>query len=153
MTRPLHPDAVRREQIVREHWPDLAVSAAKIAALIGGSYTKSAVIGLARRLELPKRPPANKYGSSASRRPPTSPKPTQPAAAPRPAIVQVPVLASTATRNPGTKRCNFPLWGDQRPREPGFGVFCGAPGYPWCARHRAIVWKTPEAAEEGERAA
>ena len=59
----------------------------------------------------------------------------------------LPVAAAAAaficepTAAPGTKQCHWPLWGDRERPAPGQHRYCGAPGYPWCEHHRAIVWR------------
>lgn len=127
-------------------------SAKDIAKALG--VTKGAVVGKVNRLGLDLR--GHKVRAGHFRRDELRRQVCeQRAATPRPAKVKAPKPAKAAAPapeplppEPPPPRDLIPLdqlkgevcrfsYGD--PRDEGFG-FCGAPGHPWCAEHRAVVF-------------
>lgn len=148
-----HPEFQRRMEMIRELWPQ-GLPASAIAERIG-NCTRSAVIALARRMGMASRPSPIKrlppmtieerikhrrerqraYDATMRRR--KKGKPAQPAQ-PRVRIgigADIPVLGVS---EPGNGCCHYPLWGNEH--KP-VRRFCGLPGAPWCAAHRAIVYR------------
>jgi hypothetical protein len=41
----------------------------------------------------------------------------------------------------GGGHCRFPLWDDHGALKSNRLIVCGKPGYPWCVKHRAIVFE------------
>lgn len=147
-----HPDFARRKAVITEMWKDWNITAGDIGAQLG--MTKSAVLGMIHRLGLPARPRgyapkrvrqagARKAALTRIARGTNNPPPSNGGAALKPTAQprQRPGagIAVVSTLNPGASCCHFPLWGkDLPPRDQQF--FCGRPGHPWCAEHRAVVF-------------
>jgi GcrA cell cycle regulator len=129
-------------QAIRELW-DEGLSTADIGRRVG--KTKNAIVGLAHRMGLPKRPsPIGKKGEGSKqqrrrgrpRKPPHSPLYVAPAPAP-PCTFQP----------PKPNECQWPLWGMQMPH-PHEQRFCGKRarvGSPYCDEHHAIAYRSAAA--------
>ena len=131
-------------------------SAGMIAKALGGVVTRSAVLGKANRLGIQLRgyQARSSLRHNIAARAATAPKVMKPRTERRgPVRMATAGMASVATSQPlppdpipprdpipldqlKGEVCHVPF-GD--PRDDGFG-FCGAPGHPWCAEHRAVVF-------------
>lgn len=154
-----------REQALRDLWADTALSAAAIGRQLG--LSKNAIVGKARRLDLPNRPspiittgPRTQASKAQARRrarvqqPPT-PKP------PRAAVISTQVLAgerSAQARREADRRQHRPVYvGNSAPLHypPELtcqwiegdlrhgGSYCGgarAPDRPYCAAHCEVAY-------------
>lgn len=138
------PDQVA---VLTKRWNE-GLSAAKIAAEIGGGVTKNAVVSKVHRVGLSPRPSPIKGAR------PKPPKPIKPprmrVARPvprgtvsslRPAPTSTPVIASNGGAGVAFSElrgaaCRWPLWGNERPDE---FRFCGhaTDGRSYCGAHHA----------------
>lgn len=121
-------------------WNDRSLSAQQIARQMGIS-SRMAIIGKARRLGLPRRNPADNLPRPAPSIASRGPKPPKVEPMPQPKPVPAPEPPTTPVRlaDAGPNICRFPMW-----QERGWPdlLICGAPGYPWCSKHRRVVYQT-----------
>jgi GcrA cell cycle regulator len=150
-----------RVELLRKLWSE-GLSASQVAAEIGASVTRNAVIGKIHRLGLPDRAAARPAGLARNGRPgedrqvpqavqKSAPSaPIAPALTPigEPAEVAIPETGRVALLDLRDSMCRWPFG---HPREAGFG-FCGARaiGAVYCGYHAQIAYTTPA---EAKRAA
>jgi len=128
-----------RINLLKGLW-EKGLSASQIAAELGDGITRNAVIGKAHRLGLKSRPSPLK-----------ATPPARPAAAPK-AVREKKVEEEKVTILTLTERvCKWPIG---HPGEPDFH-FCGKksqPGQPYCAKHSAMAYQSPQSKRDRARA-
>ena len=148
-------DTIGKTIAVRQallHVESAGAIATWLSALLECDVTRNAVIGCCDRAGI------KLYGTNRKlhkaprkRRPkPTVPGivrtfPTEPAPPPYHPPGGVLFAAS------GPHQCRYPLWDDGTPAEQR--TVCGATGYPWCADHRAIVYRPASTISEQRKKA
>lgn len=113
------------------------LSASQIASELGEGITRNAVIGKAHRLGLKSRPSPLKAAT------PPKPAPKKPKEK-KPAAEKVSILTLTE------RICKWPIG---HPGEPDFH-FCGKksiPGQPYCAKHSAMAYQSPQSKRDRAR--
>ncbi len=130
-------------------WAEHSLTAEQIARQMG-LPSRHAVIGKVHRLGLPGRlvqvahheywQPGGKRASPKPSVASHSPKPPKVAPMPQPKTTPAPEATTTPVRlvDAGPNICRFPMW--QERGWPDLPI-CGAPGYPWCSKHRRVVYQ------------
>lgn len=148
------------EELLTQLWAK-GLSGATIARMMGGGLKRNAVIGKAHRLKLARRapspsglPPQTREQFNARRRARHAEKRVSAGYAPphtrfngmKPRLLKAPHAPPVAivayagepqliTDLPNRKGCRYAV------TETTPFKFCGAPGYPWCEYHQAVVWR------------
>ena len=124
-----------------------------LSALLECKVTRNAVIGCCDRAGIKLCGTNRKAKKAPRKRRPKLVKHVKPVLSrlPAPPVAVRPSTPPIPFDSVGAHQCRYPLWDDSVSAEDR--TVCGAPGYPWCADHREIVFQPPKSKDEKRRAA